>query len=116
VAVSRRAAQRATAARVRAARQPGGRYEKILPTTFREPSIKAQHNYANAVLEGREPAPAPGSLESKLLARLAGRARWNKEDPKYLEFQKYWYHKKDEKNEADIEDEADYEDEEDDEE
>jgi hypothetical protein len=52
-------------------------------------------DWADAVIRGDEPMPAPGTMEANNLASLAGKARWGKADPIYeREFKKYWYHNK----------------------
>lgn len=106
---ARRAAQRATAARVRETRTPGGKYTPVISRGVRAGVRAAREAYANDVIAGREPWPAKGSPEAKNLASLAGKARWGKADAAYIAaFNKYWYHKDDE-SDADVEDNADYE-------
>ena len=103
---ARRAAQRATAARVHGR----GKYTPVIPRSTRAAVRAARESYAKDVLAGREPYPPNGSREAKNLASLASKARWGKADAAYeAAFSKYWYHKEDEKNEADLEDNADYE-------
>lgn len=98
-----RRAQRETAQRVRASRQPGGKYQRVLPKSITGPSMRAQTAYATAVLEGREPYPTKGTAESKQLARMGSYSRWHKADARFLDaFQQYFYH--DERNQE-IEDE-----------
>lgn len=90
---ARRRAQKATAARVKAGRSKGGTYEKILPRSFRAPSIAAQTQYARDVQSGRIDRPEKDTPEGKQLARMASLARWNKADPSFLNaFKDYWYH------------------------
>lgn len=116
---SRRAAQRAVAARVREARPRGARYRPLLPTAVREPSKRAASQFALDVQEGRIPRPAAGTPEARQLARMASLASHGKADPSFEDsFKEYWYHKKDQPN-PDEEEEIDYgldEEEEDDEE
>lgn len=116
---SRRAAQRATAKAVRAARA-GQKYQPRVPRAIRQRAFQGQIDYATRVLQGKEPEPTPDrtSPESRELARVASYADHGKADERFVgAFSKHWYHKaKDQGNEADIEDESDYEEEDEDEE
>lgn len=105
---ARRRAQRATAVRVRTGRT-------ILPKAITEPSKQARINYGYRVINGEEPYPAKGTLESKQLARLGGLSRWNKADPVFLPaFQQYFYHDEKPQEEPDEADEYyDFQDDED---
>jgi hypothetical protein len=92
-AVSRRAAQRATAARLREARQTGRPYKRVVPRAITAPSRQAQEQYARDVASGKIPEPAKGTPEARQLARMASRARWGKADPAFYDaFKKYFYH------------------------
>jgi hypothetical protein len=60
---------------------------------------------------GQESAPAKGSPESKVLARLAGWSRWGKADPRFeAAFKQYWYHDE-KKPDGPDEDDEDFDDE-----
>jgi hypothetical protein len=90
--VSRRAAQRATAARLREARETGRPYRRVVPRAITARSWQAQEQYARDVISGKEPEPAKGTPESRQLARMASYARWGKADPAFYEaFSKYFY-------------------------
>jgi len=89
----RAAAQRATAARVRANRDLNiWQRERILAEACTRRAAQANRAYADRLMAGREALPAKGSLEGKNLARLAALADQGKIDGKYLYFQDYWYH------------------------
>lgn len=97
MAVSRRAAQRATAARVREARQTGQPYRSVVPAGIRRASRQAQERYARDVASGKEPYPPQGTPEARQLARMGSLSYWGKTDPQFLAaFEQYFYH--DEKN------------------
>jgi hypothetical protein len=100
----RRRAQRDTAARVKAARQPHAKYQKVLPKSITEPYRKRLAAHAYDVMAGRAPAPAKGTLEARQLARLASLARHGKADPRFeAAFKQYWYNDKEEEEEEDEE-------------
>ncbi len=89
----RAAAQRATAARVRANRKLSSADRKtILPRAITRPYQKAQRAYGDRVLAGKDPKPVKGSPGSNVLASLASKAAIGKADAKYLAFREYWYH------------------------
>lgn len=105
---ARRRAQRATAARVR-------NKQTILPKSITGGVSRARVQWATDVYEGRIPEPSPGTPEARQLARMASLARWNKADPKFAVFEKYFYRNKEqnmgpeaqtyeEGNTADVED------------
>ena len=111
----RAAAQRATARAVREQRTR-------LPVSINRGYQQARMDWAHAVMRGDIPMPAPGTMEAKNLASLAGKASWGKADPAFERaFSKYWYHHKEQnmgpdadryeegdESDADYEDDADY--------
>lgn len=96
----RAAAQRATAKRVREARQRGGRYRPVSPSAARKAVARSQVEYATAVANGDEPMPAPGTPEARQLARMGSLSRWHKADPRFYDmFKQYFYHDEKKKRE-----------------
>lgn len=94
VAVSRRSAQRATAARVREARQTGKYNRVAVGKSLRERQVNTWQAYGDRVLSGQEPEPQSGTPEYRQLARLGSLARYHKVDQRFLPFSKYFYHAK----------------------
>lgn len=102
-----RRAQRATAARVRAARETRGRYTPVVPRATRARAREGQTRYAYRVIAGTEPMPADGTPESRQLARMASYAKYNKADPAFLAaFAKFFYHKQDQTEPEEDEDDG----------
>jgi len=90
----RRAAQRRTAKIVRANRElKRDQQTRIISQNVRQTIWNARVNWANDVMSGREPMPAPGTLEAKNLASLASYAAHGQADPRFeAAFSRYWYH------------------------
>jgi hypothetical protein len=92
----RRAAQRQNA-RIQAANRGLRREQqtRILDSNVRQAVFNARVNWANDVMSGREPMPAPGTAEAKNLASLASYASRGQADPRFeAAFSRYWYHNK----------------------
>ena len=90
----RRAAQRRNA-RIQAANRGLRREQqtRIIDTSVRQAVWNARVNWANDVMSGREPMPAPGSAEAKNLASLASYSAHGQADPRFeAAFSRYWYH------------------------
>jgi hypothetical protein len=101
----RRAAQRRNA-RIQAANRGLRREQqtRIIDTSVRQAVWNARVNWANDVMSGREPMPAPGSAEAKNLASLASYASRGQADPRFeAAFSRYWYHFKEAQTPADEE-------------
>jgi hypothetical protein len=101
----RRAAQRRNA-RIQAANRGLRREQqtRIIDTNVHQAVWNARVSWANDVMSGREPMPAPGSAEAKNLASLASYASRGKADPRFeAAFSRYWYHFKEAQTPADEE-------------
>jgi hypothetical protein len=96
-ASERRAAQRRTARIVRANRELRREQQtRITDLGVRQAVWNARVNWANNVMSGREPMPAPGTAEAKNLASLASYSAHGQADPRFeAAFSRYWYHFKD---------------------
>lgn len=96
-AKERRAAQRANA-RIQRANRAVAREQQIRITNVnvRQAVWNARVSWANDVMSGREPMPAPGTAEAKNLASLASYSAHGQADPRFeAAFSRYWYHFKD---------------------
>jgi len=101
----RRAAQRRNA-RIQAANRGLRREQqtRIVDTGVRQAVWNARVNWANDVMSGREPMPAPGTAEAKNLASLASYSAHGQADPRFeAAFSRYWYHFKEAQTPADEE-------------
>jgi hypothetical protein len=101
----RRAAQRQNA-RIQAANRGLRREQqtRIIDSNVRQAVFNARVNWANDVMSGREPMPAPGTAEAKNLASLASYASRGQADPRFeAAFSRYWYHFKEAQTPADEE-------------
>jgi hypothetical protein len=99
---ARRRAQRELAKSVREHRR------HILPGSMKGTAArKANLAYADGVLNGTIPQPAKGTLESRMLARLASQSQWGQIDPKYQALSNHFYKKKGSKDIADEDNEGD---------
>jgi hypothetical protein len=118
-AAERRAAQRRNARIQRANRAVKREQQtRIVDLNVRQAVWNARVNWANDVMSGREPMPAPGTAEAKNLASLASYSANGQADPRFeAAFSRYWYHFKEAQTPADDEfEESEEIDEEDDEE
>lgn len=104
-ASERRAAQRRNARIQRANRDLRREQQtRVIDLNIRQAVFQARVNYANDVMSGREPMPAPGSAEAKNLASLASFSAHGLADPRFeAAFSRYWYHFKDAQTPADEE-------------
>lgn len=104
-ASERRAAQRRNARIQRANRNLRREQQtRVIDLNIRQAVFQARVNYANDVMSGREPMPAPGSAEAKNLASLASYSAYGLADPRFeAAFSRYWYHFKDAQTPADEE-------------
>jgi hypothetical protein len=101
----RRAAQRRTAKIVRANREVRREQQtRLVDLNVRQAVWNARVSYANDVMSGREPMPAPGSAEAKNLASIASYSAHGQADPRFeASFSRYWYHFKEAQTPADEE-------------
>jgi hypothetical protein len=90
----RRAAQRRNA-RIQRANRAVPREQQIrqIDLSVRQAVFSQRVNWANDVMAGREPMPAPGTAEAKNLASLASYSSRGQADPRFeAAFSRYWYH------------------------
>lgn len=96
-ASERRAAQRRNA-RIQRANRDLRREQQTrqVDLNIRQAVFTARTNYGMRVMNGREPMPAPGTLEAKNLASLASFSAHGLADPRFeAAFSRYWYHFRD---------------------
>lgn len=102
----RRAAQRATAARVQARSNARGRARKGPSTAITRANTRAQISKAEKWASGEE--TPRGSLERKQAARMASLAKQGRVDPRFYDaLKQYFYHKKTDNTPNDADEEYD---------
>jgi hypothetical protein len=78
-------------------------HRQILPRSYTAKAKAAPGEYAQRVLDGKEPMPAKGAPGFKVLASQASYARWGKANPDFYAAFKQFFYKDAEKESADDE-------------